>query len=264
MSVTLNKEIKVDAAIWPAAVSSNGSTSLYFDMRDYSQALFVWTVILHSAGCTTTSTGTVYQAKNGSALTSAAGLASSTAILTASAKYSQLTITVQTAVAESDSFDITTYDRYGTALTALTYTLTACGTTATATITRGIIMGTAGGTASFSTTMTYMATAINGSTGSVGLFATATTTTITLRGLNGGDTVFLFTASNTTNFTITNAYVMGMIEVHAGKLTSSSGFTHLALNVVNESAYYTSAVCIRGGTKRKTNYNQVAIDTELI
>jgi len=108
-----------------------------------------------------------------------------------------------------------------------------------------------------------MAAAINASTGSVGLYGSATTTTITIRALDGGDTVFLFTASNTTNFTITNAYVMGMIEVDAGKMTSSSSFTHLALNVVNESAYYTCAMVIRGGTKRKANVNQYAIFTDL-
>lgn len=257
----LNKEIKVDAAINPAAVSSNGSTSVYFSMKDYSKALFVWQVVLHSAGLTTTSTGTVYQAKDGSALTSAAGLASSTAILTASAKMSNLLITPASAsLTEGQYFTLTTYDQFGVTKGAYVYTLTAAGT-ADATITGGITMAlTAGGTGSLSTVITYAAAAINNA--ARGAYGSATTTTLTIRSMNGGETVFLFTASETTAFTITNAYVMGMIEVDAGKLTTSSNFTHLALNVINESAYYTSAVCIRGGTKRKNKSQQASILTD--
>jgi hypothetical protein len=56
---------------------------------------------------------------------------------------------------------------------------------------------------------------------------------------------------------------MGMIEIQAGALTISSNFTHLALNVVNESAYYTSAMVIRDGTSRSLNVQQAAIETQL-
>jgi hypothetical protein len=259
----LNKEVKVDAAIFPAAVSSNGSTSQYFAMRDYSKALFVWEVILHSAGLTTTSTGTVYQAKDGSANTSAAGLASSTAILTASAKMMKLEVTPAVgSITEGDAFTLTEYDQFGTAQTAKVYTLTANGT-ADVTISGGITMSlaTAGTTGSVSTLCTYTASTINALVGR--LYVSATTTAFTVRALNGGESVFLFTASDTTCFTITNAYVQGMIEVDASKMTSSSNFTHLAINVVNESAYYTSAVCIRGGTKRKSKSQQASVLTDL-
>ena len=258
----LNDEVKVDCALYPAAVSANGSTSPYFSMRDFSKALFVWDVALGAAGLTTTSTATIYQAKDGSAATSAAALASSTAIMTASGKLNKLVSTPGVAgLTEGDYFTITTYDTWGTAKTALTYTLTACGTTATATIARGIIMGTAGGTADLSTTITYTAAAINDSNN--GVYGSATATTLTIRSLNGGETVFLFTASDTTAFTITTAFASGMIEVDASRLTSSSNFTHLAINIVNESAYYTSAHIIRGGTKRKQKVNQVAVITDI-
>lgn len=258
----LNKEIKVDAAIFPAAVSSNGSTSQYFSMKDYSKAMFIWTVTLASAGLTTTSTGTVYQAKDGSANTSAAGLASSTAILTASPKYNKIIVSADiTTSAEGTTITLTSYDMYGTALTAAVFTGTANGTTAAETISGGFTVATAGGTAVASVVCTYLATTVNEA--DIGVYASATATAVTFRSLDGGDTVFLFTASNTTLYTITNAYVQGMIEVDAGKMTSSSAFTHLALNVVNESAYYTSAIIIRGGTKRKGRFNQNAIFTDL-
>jgi hypothetical protein len=258
----LNKEVKVDTALYPAAVSANGSTSPYFSMRDYSKALFIWDVAYGAAGLTTTSTATIYQAKDASALTSAAALASSTAIMTASGKLNKLVSTPAVAsLTEGDYFTITTYDMYGTAKTALTYTLTACGTTAAATIARGVIMGTAGGTADLSTTITYMAAAIN--TSLDGVYGSATTTTLTIRSLNAGETVFLFTASDTTALTITTAFASGMIEVDASRMTSSSNFTHLAINIVNESAYYTSAHIIRGGTKRKNKSQQAAVLTDL-
>ena len=259
----LNENMKIDIAISPKAVSSNGTTSTYFSMKDYDHAIFAWSVELASAGLTTTSTGTVYQALDGAA-TSGAGLASTTAIVTASSKLTSITIIPQTAIASADTFTLTSYDKKGTALTALTYTLTSCGTTATATIIRGVIIGTAGGTADFSTTCTYIAAAINDSTtGSVGLYGSATSTTVTIRSLNGGDTALLFTASNTTNFTISTATRMGIIEVNARAMTMSSNFTNLALNVVNESAYYTSAFVIRGKGSRYNNAQQAAKLTQL-
>ena len=175
----LSEKLKIDIAIPPKAVSSNGSTSTYFSMNGFDWACFFWSVELLSAGLTTTSTGTVYQAQDG-AETSAVGLASTTAIVTASSKLASITVLIQTAATSADTFTITTYDIMGTAHTALTYTLTSQGTTSGATVvTRGINIGTADGTADFSTTCTNMAAAINDTTtGSIGLYGSATTTTV--------------------------------------------------------------------------------------
>jgi hypothetical protein len=258
----LNKEIKVDTAIFPTSISSTVTYSPYYSMKDYSKALFVWNVIGAYTGITLTSTATVYQAKDGSAATSAAGLAGSTAILTASAKLTRLVLTPDiTTSAEGTTVTLTTYDAYGVTRGAYVYTGTAATSLGTYVISGGFSTNTAAGTATASTVCTYLATTVNAA--ALGVYGSATTTTITFRPLNGGETVFLFTASNTTLYTVTTAYVQGMIEVDASNMTVSSNFTHLAFSVSNESAYLTSAVIIRGGTKRKSKHNQAAVFTDL-
>lgn len=260
----LNREVKVDTAIFPAAISSNGSLSPYFSMRDYSRALFMWNVTLLSSGLTTTSTATIYQATSGLTVTTAGGtaLASSTAILTVQAKLNSITISADTSVtAEGTTVTLTTYDIYGVTKGTYVYTGTAATSLGTYTITGGFSTNTAAGTATVSTVCTYLAATVNAA--ALGVYGSATATAITFRSLNAGETVFKFTASNTTLYTVTTASVQGMIEIDASSMTISSNYSHLAILVVNESAYYTSAVCIRGGTKRKSKTQQVAVLTEL-
>jgi hypothetical protein len=255
----ISEQVKIDTCIWPAAVSSNGTTSAYFKMTDFNKALFVWTVVLHSAGLTTTSTGTVYQAKDGSANTSAAGLADSTAILTASAKLCSLTVTSGLTVTDGDTVSLIEQDCFGDAKAAIVYTMTSCGTSS-ATISNGINISTAAGTGQMSTTVTFLAAAINGQSNSA-LYGSATTTTLVIRSRDAGETVFGFTASNTTSMTIVSATVQGMIEIGAGNLTTSSNFTHCALGVVNESAYMTSAIVLRDAPARYMPRQQAAVFT---
>lgn len=258
----LNKEIKVDVAIMPKVVSSNGSTSQYFSMKDYSSALFVWSVNYSAVQTTTTSTATLYQATDGAG-TSAAALASGTAILTAAPKLSQIVIGPTLALTGGETMAFTTYDLFGVAQTQLTYTATGAATN-TVTVTRGWKIGSADGTTSnISTSLTNLAAVINADT-STNLYATVDTSYLTIQPINGGETVFLFSASNTTTITVFGGTVMGMIEVSASKLTLSSNFSHVALKVVNESGLYTTAFIIRGGTKRKAKSQQVAVLTELV
>jgi hypothetical protein len=249
----LSNQVKIDIAIAPAAVSANGSTSPYFKLDKYDRALFVWSVA--SPAITTTSIGTLYQAKDASAATSAAAMTGGTAIVSVGTKAVAFTVTPVLALSAGDTFSVTGYDFNGDAVTALTFTvadsLGTAGGTSGAARTFGY-NDTAAGTAIISTTCTNIAAIINNTTyGVPGLYASASATAVTCRAVEPGENVFTITSSTTTNMTLAVSQVMGMIEVNASSLTLSSSFTHVALNVVNESGYTTAAFIIRGGRKTK-------------
>ncbi len=179
-------------------------------------------------------------------------------------KATYFTITPAT-LSAADTVTVTTYDNTGTARTALTFTAADGGTAgATASSRQFSINDTAAGTGIVSTAITNLAAIINNVTyGCVGAYASANSTTLTVRSLQPGDTVFTITSSSTTNLTLSVDQAIGMIEVNARALTLSSNFTHLALNVVNQSGVYTAAFIIRGDISRKNFANQVNIKTLL-
>ena len=260
----LSEYMKIDIAIPPTNVSSSGTTGKYFSMKDYDWACFVWSVT--SLGVLLTSTGTVYQAKDASAATSAAGLASTTAIITGYTKATTFTITPTTSLVTTDTIAITSYDLNGTARTALTFTASDAGLSAgTSDSGREFTIGiSAGDSASKSTSCTYLAAIINNETyGLIGAYATASTTTVIVRSMEPGDTVFTMTSSTTTNLTVSINESMGMIEVHSRAMTLSSNFTHLALNLVNNSACYSAAFIIRGKGSRYNYAQAVGALTQL-
>ena len=262
----LNENIKVDIAIIPSTFSSDGTTSKYFSMKDYDWALFVWSVA--SQTILTTSTGTVYQALNGSAATSAAALASTTAIVTAQTKAVAFTITPLT-LSAANSVTITSFNAAGVSNGAMTFAAVEGGsagysTAATAADREFSINDTAAGTGIVSTACTNLAAIINDTAyGVPSAYASASSTTVTVRALNAGDTVFTTTSNNTTNMTLSIDQTMGMIEVNSRAMTLSSNFTHLALNVVNNAALYTSAFCIRGKGSRHNHAQQAGKLTQL-
>lgn len=256
----LSENVKVDIAIVPSLVSSNGTTSKYFNMEGYSHALFVWSVA--GMGLLLTSVATVYQAKDGLG-TSAAALASTTAIMTQYTKATQFTVTPAT-LSAADTITITSYKSDGAAGTALTFTASAAGITAGTTDSNREfnITLTASGTGSVSTALTYLAAIVNSTTyGVPGAYATASTTTLVVRARDAGDTVFTITSSSTTNLTLSVDQAIGMIQVDARNLTLSSNYTYVGLNVVNESAVYTSAFCLRGMGSRYNFAQQVNVKT---
>jgi hypothetical protein len=250
MSRRLSNQVKIDIAIAPAAVSANGSTTPYFKLDKYDRALFVWSVA--SPAILTTSTGTLYQATNASAATSATAVTSGTAIVSVYTKAVAFTITPAT-LSAADTVSITGYDINGDANTALTFTAADGGTAgATASDREFSINDTAAGTGIVSTACTNLAAILNNVTyGVPGLYASASSTAVTCRAVEPGENIFTVTSSSTTNLTLSVQQVMGMIEVNASSLTLSSSFTHVALNVINESGYYTAAFIIRGGRKTK-------------
>jgi hypothetical protein len=249
----LSDSIKVDIAIRPVGVTSSGTTSPYFKLDDYSRALFVWSVSPEntSTSVTLTSTGTLYQAKDASAATSAVAITAGTAIVSAATKAINFTATAITAIGSAaDTLTITAYDVNGEAKTALVFYAVTTGTAAITASRQFTVNDTASGTAILSTAATNLAAILNNATyGVPGLYASATGAAVVCRAVDPGENMFTATSNNTTCLSVTINQAMGMLEIHASALTLSSNFTHVALNVVNDVSAITSAFIIRGGRR---------------
>jgi hypothetical protein len=136
----------------------------------------------------------------------------------------------------------------------LTFTVLSAGSTAVA-ASRYVV----GSTSNASTTITNLAAGINDvGYGVPGVRAYAGSAALTLKrdeGSNANTPIdysgIVLTSSNTTDMTLAGVYMQGVIEIQANKLTLSSNFTHVALNVINVSANYTSAVIIRKAAYKK-------------
>lgn len=250
MSKRISDDVKVDIAIAPVQATSS-QTSRYFKLDKYDRALFVWAITpVGASAIVTTSIGTIMQAKDASAATSATALASSTAILSLGTKAHEFTITPAT-ISAADTFAITGYDLNGEAKTALTFTAADGGTAgATASDREFSINDTAAGTGIVSNTCTQIAAILNNATyGVPGLYATASSTNVTCRPVEDGENMFTLTSSSTTNLTLATTKAYGMCQVNGSSLTLSSDFTHVALNVNNQISAWTSAIVIRAGRK---------------
>jgi len=258
----LSEKAKFDIALVPQIVSANGTTTKYVSLKDCDRAIFG--VAIHFTGCTTTTTAgqtsantlatsvvTLYQAKNGSAGTSGTAMASGTALMSFNTKVTEFAI-IPGVCSAADTVSITGYDVNGDARTALTFTAEDGGTSAsTASTSRYFsINDTAGGTALISSVCTKLAAILNDVTyGVPDLYATASSTNVTCRPINIGDNVFTFTSSTTTNMTLLSSKVIGFVQVNASALTLSSDFTHVAVNVTNETALLTTVWVTKEGRK---------------
>lgn len=271
MARRVSEDMKIDLAIAPQIISASGTTSKYFSLKDYDRALFCWAI--HFTGATTavtagqtsantlaSSVATLYQAKNASAATSATAISSGTAIISFYTKVTEFTIVPGVASA-ADTISITGYDINGDANTALTFTAENGGTSAyTASTSRYFsINDTASGTGIISNICTTLAAIINDDMfGLPNAYASASTTSVTVRSVEVGETVFSFTSSTTTNMTVISNHMIGFAEVNASSLTLSSDFTHVAINITNETALLTDCWCIRKGRKRHMPVQMVA------
>ena len=247
----LSDDIKVNLAIMSTQISSSGSTSGYFSLKDYDRAMFVWGIAPYTAaGSLSTSIGLIYQATNGSAGTSATAVTDSTATVTYYTKATEFMI-VPGICSAAASIAITGYDINGDANTALTFTAENGGTSAsTASTSRYFsINDTASGTGIVSNICTTLAAIVNDATfGLPGAYATASTTTVTIRGIDN-DAMYSITSNDTTYLTLIVTKAMGMAEINASSLTLTSNFTHVALNVINAVSAWTSAFIIRRGRR---------------
>jgi hypothetical protein len=231
---------KIQQAIYPQTVSSAGTTSIYFNLAMFTDATFVWDVV--PTGLTMTSTGLVYQATD-EAGTSAASITATSTVVYATSNLTEATITPSISAGETGA----TIEINGLTFTGLT-----AGSTATASDREFL-----GSTANASTTITNLAAAINDvGYGVPGVRALAGSATLTLyldedptKSLASGYEGLALTSSSTTDLTIGARHMQGIIEIVDSKLTLSSNFTHVGLNVINISANTTAAVIIRGGAR---------------
>jgi hypothetical protein len=206
-------------------------------MSKSESATFVWDVV--PTGLTMTSTGLVYQATD-EAGTDAASITATSTVVYASSNLTEATITPSISAGETNA-TIT--------INGLTFTAQTAGVTSTASSRQFT-----GLTANVSSTITNLAAIVNDETyGVPGVRASAGSATLTLYWdedpsvqVPSGYEGLALTSSNTTDMTIAAVHMQGVIEIEASKLTLSSNFTHIGLNVINISANYTSAVIIRG------------------
>jgi hypothetical protein len=231
----ISEKLKIDNAIYPQSVSSAGTTSLYFDLAEYSKACFEWSV--NATGLTATSTGLIYQASDADA-TGAASITATSTVAYATSNLTMASITPAITISAADTVTIN-----GLAFTAVSASATAV------TSSREFVVSTA----NISTTITNLAGIINNASyGVVGVHAVAGSAVLTLKFDEPGkipSTTYdgiVVTSSSTTNLTLAAISMQGIVEIDATKLTLSSNFTHVALNVINTAAYYTSAAVIRG------------------
>jgi hypothetical protein len=241
----LSEELRINAAIYPRAVSSSGTTSIYFDMSKCEQATFVWDA--DQTALTATSVGLVYQATDELG-TGAAAITATSTTLSATSNLTELSFAPTVDCSAADTITIN-----GITFTATLYT-------AASTSSRYFsVGGTAAGTSVISTTITNVAALINHEQyGVPGVRALAASASLTLyRDEDSSSNApidydgIAISSSTTAICVVTALHMQGIIEIQASKLTLSSNFTHVALNVINTSANYTSAVIIRKSAYKK-------------
>lgn len=228
----ISEKLKIDKAIKSTSVSSSGTTSLYFNLTEHAKACFLWEVVV--TGLTATSTGLIYQAsdKNG---TGAASITATSTVAYASSNLTEASIVPAITISAADTVTVN-----GLEFTDVSATATSSS--------REFV----GNTANISTTITNLAAIINDADyGVPGVYAVVGSAVLTLRFAEPGKAPddydgIVITSSSTTNLTLAAIAMQGIIEIDATSLTLSSNFTHVALNVINTAAYYTSAAVIRG------------------
>jgi hypothetical protein len=229
-------------AIYPQTVSSAGTTSIYFGLAKAKKAKFMWDVV--PTGLTMTSTGLVYQATD-EAGTNAASITATSTVVYATSNLTEATLTPSISAGETNA-TIT--------INGLVFTVLSAGSTAV-TASRYVV----GSTANASTTITNLAAGINDAVyGTPGVRALAGSAALTLYFDEDPKAQFAttfeglaLTSSNTTDMTIAARHMQGAIEIADSKLTLSSNFTHVALNVINVSANTTTAFISREGLRYK-------------
>jgi hypothetical protein len=239
----LSERLKINAAIYPRAVSSSGTTSIYFDLSKSESATFVWDA--DQTALTATSVGLVYQATDELGTGAAAITATSTTLYNSS-NLTELSFAPTVDCSAADTVTIN-----GLTFTGVLYTAAATADRYFATD------GSAAGTSIISNAITNLAALINNEQyGVPGVRALAASASLTLfrdedssANLPGDYDGIAISSSTTAICVVTALHMQGIIEIQASKLTLSSNFTHVALNVINTSANYTSAVIIRGDNR---------------
>jgi hypothetical protein len=238
----LSEKIKIDVAVQPQSKSSDGTTGQYFGLAEFNTAVFH--VSAGSAGLTTTLTALVYQATNANG-GSAAAITTTSTVVYATSNMTLATITPTTSAGDTNA----TVTINGVQFTGVS------GTSTTALASARSFVGN---TADVSTTITNLAARVNDTDyGVPGVYASASSTTCTIRIKDGGDAYSLatsyngivMTSSNTQTMTLANLQMDGIVAIASRALSLSSDMTHVALNVVATSAVQMAATVIRDGSR---------------
>ncbi|MFA5130414.1 MAG: hypothetical protein WC477_05915 [Patescibacteria group bacterium] len=241
----ISEKYKFDTALRPQSISSTGSTGEYFNLAKWGKAVFKWNVSM--TGLTASSTGLIYQATDAAA-TDAAAITSTSTVAYGTSNATVASIVPAVTISAADTVTVN-----GLTFTAVSATATAAS--------REFVDNTA----NISTTITNLAAIINNAQyGVPGILATAGSAVLTLTFEQPGESPanrnlstyegIVLTSSSTTNLTCANIQIGGLIEIDATRLTASSNFTHVALNVINTAAYYTAATIVRGDEARYSPY----------
>lgn len=237
----LSEKVKFDIAVPPTAKSSDGTTGYYYDLTEHGSATFIFSA--GTAGLTTTITASVYQAtdKNG---TSGARLTATDTVVYATSNLTIATIT------PSISAGVT-----GATVSINGITFTSVSGVATATTSSREFVGN---TANVSTTITNLAGIINNADyGVPGVYASAASTTVTLRfsklgsirDLDSDYDGIVVTSSNTQDLTIAALGMRGMIDFPSKALSLTSSFTHVTLNISASASVLMTGIIARDGAR---------------
>lgn len=233
----LSEKVKFDIAVPPTSKSSDGTTGYYFNLEKFAGATFIFSA--GTAGLTTTITASVYQATDENGTSGARLTATDTTV------YATSNLTIAT-ITPSISAGGT-----GATVTINGLTFTGVSGAATATTSSREFVGN---TANVSTTITNLAAIINDADyGVPGVYASAASTTCTIRFAEAGDITdidtdydaIVITSSNTTDLTIAALGMRGMIDFPSKALSLTSSFTHVALNISASASVLMTGIIVR-------------------
>lgn len=228
MTMKINECHKIDVALVPQAMNNTNATGRYYDMSEYSKALFILQVGAMAA--TKTATLQLYQAttsEGGSAKVITAGVA----VITANSLVTKATAALSTVLA-------------GDTITINGVTFTAHANTTTVASRQFSISGndTADGD--------ELVTCINDATyGVPNVTATNSSGTLTLLSTDGKAGITL--SQSSTTFTFATVEAQAFVEINASDLDVANNFRWIAANVATTANSVVAAVLLRSGGRYK-------------
>lgn len=227
----LSERVKVDVAVLPKSLASTNETGAYFNLREFTKALFVFTAATIAA--TKTVVGQIMKATDGAG-TGATALTGAAATITANAGVTKALLTAATIVDESSVVTIN----------GVTYS---CEDT-----TPSAAAGEFDSGADDTAACANLAAVINLLQGK-DILATPSAGTVILTAKDPGKKTITITGAHSTIVPST-LEAIGFIEVDA--LDLGTGFTHAALKLTTDATIVVAGMVARSGGS--TQAQQVA------
>ena len=217
MKQRIHEATKFDTAVTPQTVNSSNVTGRYFSLVDFTQLLIM--VIGGALAAGTAATIELFQAKD-EAGTDAKQIGTLSSVVTSLTKIVEGTIALAT-VANTDVVTVN-----GIAFTKAAATDAAANEFADA---------------------AALAALINSKV--TGVFATAVSTTVTVRSASGEADVTLSKTENSGTITLATTAYQAALEIGAWDLDRKNGFTHVAARVTSTGNGVVGAVALRGDAR---------------